>query len=80
VPDRNALVLLLARAGFGRVQWLFVAVGVEVSAAHAISSVLARPDWGRAAASLVVPHGNILRAQARPVRLLGSLARTGQSG
>jgi Mn2+/Fe2+ NRAMP family transporter len=70
-----AMVLLLARAGFGRVQWLFVAVGVGVSAAYAISAVLARPDWGRAAASLVIPHGNIL-GSAYLLAVVGTVGTT----
>jgi Mn2+/Fe2+ NRAMP family transporter len=54
-----AVILLLARANFGRVQLAFVAVGAGVSVAYAIAVVLARPDWVRAATYLVVPHGHL---------------------
>lgn len=70
-----AMVLLLARAGFGRVQWLFVAVGVGVSLAYAISALLARPDWGRAAVSLVIPHGNLF-AGAYLLAVAGTVGTT----
>ncbi len=70
-----AMVLLLARTGFGRVQWLFVAVGVGVSVAYAITAVLARPDWGRAAVSLVIPHGNLL-APAYLLAIVGTVGTT----
>lgn len=56
------VVLLLARANFGRVQLAFVAVGIGVSLAYAISALLARPDWGRTATYLVVPHGHLTAA------------------
>ena len=70
-----AMVLLLARTGFGRVQWLFVAVGIGVSVAYAISAFLARPDWGRAATSLVIPHGNLL-APAYLLAIVGTVGTT----
>jgi Mn2+/Fe2+ NRAMP family transporter len=56
------MVVLLARTNYRRIQILFVLVGVVVSLAYAISAVLARPDWGRAAASLVIPHGQFTDA------------------
>ena len=49
--------VLLARAGFMRVQFVFLAVGAGVSVAYAASAVLAHPDWGRAGQDLVSPHG-----------------------
>ncbi len=70
-----AMVLLLARTGFGRVQWLFVAVGIGVSIAYAISAFLARPDWGRAAVSLVIRHGNLL-APAYLLAIVGTVGTT----
>jgi Mn2+/Fe2+ NRAMP family transporter len=70
-----AMVVLLARAGFGRVQWLFVAVGVGVSLAYAISAFLARPDWGRAGVSLVIPHGDLL-APAYLLAVVGTVGTT----
>lgn len=54
-----AMVVLLARTGYRRLQVLFVLVGVAVSIAYAVSAVLARPDWGQAMTSLVVPHGQL---------------------
>jgi Mn2+/Fe2+ NRAMP family transporter len=54
----SAVVLLLARGSFARVQYLFVAVGIGVSIAYFASALLARPDWGHAAASFV-PHGSL---------------------
>ena len=57
-----AIVLLLARANFGRVQWAFVAVGFGVSVAYAVSAILAHPQWGRVGTYLVVPHGELTAA------------------
>jgi Mn2+/Fe2+ NRAMP family transporter len=54
----SAVVLLLARGSFARVQYLFVAVGIGVSIAYFASALLARPDWGQAASNLV-PHGSL---------------------
>ncbi|MFI5254329.1 MAG: Nramp family divalent metal transporter [Candidatus Limnocylindrales bacterium] len=51
-----AVVLLISRGSFARVQYVFVAVGIGVSAAYVASALLAHPDWGRAAQALVVPH------------------------
>ncbi len=50
------VVVLLARGNFGRVQYAFLAVGLGVSVAYAVSAVLARPDWGHAAVSTVIPE------------------------
>ncbi|HEY7940778.1 MAG TPA: Nramp family divalent metal transporter [Candidatus Limnocylindrales bacterium] len=54
-----AMVLLLARSDYRRIQLLFVLVGVAVSVAYAVSAVLARPDWGHALTSLVIPGGHL---------------------
>ncbi len=54
--------LLLARAGFLRVQYVFLAVGGGVSVAYAASAVLARPNWAKSAQSLVAPHGHVTSA------------------
>ena len=54
--------LLLARAGFLRVQYVFLAVGAGVSVAYAVSAILARPEWGRSARNLVVPSGHVTSA------------------
>jgi len=56
------MVVLLARTSYRRIQILFVLVGVAVSLAYLVSAVLARPDWGRAATSLVIPHGQFTSA------------------
>jgi Mn2+/Fe2+ NRAMP family transporter len=52
----TVVMLLLTRGNYSKVQYLFVAVGIGVSLAYFISALLAHPDWGRAANSLVVPH------------------------
>jgi NRAMP (natural resistance-associated macrophage protein)-like metal ion transporter len=50
-----AVVFLIWRGSYARVQYLFVAIGVGVAAAYAISAFMASPDWGLAVRSLVVP-------------------------
>ena len=52
----TVVVLLLTRGSYSKVQYLFVAVGIGVSLAYLVSALLAHPDWGRAASSLVVPR------------------------
>ena len=54
----GAVVLLLSQGDYRRIQWSLVAVGLGVSVAYAVSAILARPDWGRAAVSVVIPHGD----------------------
>ncbi|TAJ98921.1 MAG: divalent metal cation transporter [Chloroflexota bacterium] len=54
-----AVIALISRGSFGRVQYVFVGIGLVVSAAYVVSAALANPDWSRAAASLVVPHGTL---------------------
>ena len=44
-----AVGLLLARGGFLRIQYVFLAIGAGVSVAYAVSAVLAHPDWGTSA-------------------------------
>jgi NRAMP (natural resistance-associated macrophage protein)-like metal ion transporter len=39
--------LLLSRAGFLRVQYVFLAVGAGVSVCYVVSAILAKPDWAR---------------------------------
>jgi NRAMP (natural resistance-associated macrophage protein)-like metal ion transporter len=51
----TVVVLLLTRGSYRRVQYLFVVVGIGVSLAYFVSAVLAHPDWGHAARSLVIP-------------------------
>jgi len=52
----TVVMLLLTRGNYSKVQYLFVAVGIGVSTAYFVSAILAHPDWGRAASSLVVPR------------------------
>jgi NRAMP (natural resistance-associated macrophage protein)-like metal ion transporter len=52
-----AVITLISRGSFSRVQYAFVGIGIVVSAAYVISAALSHPDWGLAARSLVVPHG-----------------------
>ncbi len=52
-----AVITLISRGSFSRVQYCFVGIGLLVSAAYIISAALAHPDWPRAINSLVVPHG-----------------------
>src|SRR6478736_6772472 len=54
-----AVITLISRGSFSKVQYAFVGVGLLVSAAYIISAALAHPDWGRAAISLVIPHGTL---------------------
>lgn len=50
------VVAFIALGSYGRVQYLFVAVGIGVSAAYVFSSLEAKPDWGLALTSLVSPN------------------------
>lgn len=50
------VIVLVARGNFTWVQYAFLAVGVAVSVAYAISAILARPDWGHAAVASFVPE------------------------
>ena len=50
-----AVVGFIALGSFGRVQYLFVGVGVLVSLGYAVSAILAHPDWAQAASNLVRP-------------------------
>jgi Mn2+/Fe2+ NRAMP family transporter len=50
-----AMVVLLARGNFARIQWLFVVSGLAISAAYAVSAVLARPAWATAVRATVIP-------------------------
>jgi NRAMP (natural resistance-associated macrophage protein)-like metal ion transporter len=52
-----AVITLISRGSFSRVQYFFVGIGVLVSVAYIVSAALAHPDWPRAINSLVVPHG-----------------------
>jgi len=50
------VVAFIALGSYSRVQYLFVAVGIGVSAAYVFSSLEAKPDWGLALTSLVSPN------------------------
>ena len=50
------VVVLLTRGSYKWVQYIFVAVGIAVSLAYLVSAVLAHPNWGLAASSLVIPR------------------------
>jgi NRAMP (natural resistance-associated macrophage protein)-like metal ion transporter len=52
------VILLLTRGSFGKVQYLFVAVGIGVSLAYFASALMSQPDWGKAVSSLLVPSGS----------------------
>jgi Mn2+/Fe2+ NRAMP family transporter len=56
-----AVVLLLTRGGFRRVQVVFLAVGALVSIGYGISAWLAHPAWVRAGVDLA-PHGPLTSA------------------
>ncbi len=56
------VALLLARGNFLRIQNVFLAVGAGVSVAYVVSAVLAKPDWGKSATYLFVPHGSLTSA------------------
>ena len=58
----GVVVVLLTRGSYKWVQYIFVAVGIGVSLAYFISAVLAHPDWGRTANSLVIPRLSSLPA------------------
>jgi Mn2+/Fe2+ NRAMP family transporter len=68
----TVVVLLLTRGNYSKVQYLFVAVGIGVSVAYFISALLAHPDWGRAASSLVIP-----RLASSPIYWLTVVATVG---
>ncbi len=70
----GVVILLLTRGSFSRVQYLFVAVGIGVSLAYLASALIARPDWGRAAISIVVPHGSF--SAAYWVAVVGTVGTT----
>jgi Mn2+/Fe2+ NRAMP family transporter len=57
-----AVIVLLTRASFRRVQFAFLLMGAAVSIGYAISAVLAHPDWGTAATDLIVPRGALTSA------------------
>ena len=70
----GVVILLLTRGSFSRVQYLFVAVGIGVSLAYLCSAIIARPDWGHAAVSLVIPRPSL--SAAYWVAVVGTVGTT----
>jgi NRAMP (natural resistance-associated macrophage protein)-like metal ion transporter len=68
------VIVFLWRANFGRVQYVFLAVGVGTSVAYAVSAVFAHPDWGQALTRAVVPRGTLTAAYLLAV--LGTVGTT----
>ena len=54
----TVVIVLITRGSFGKVQYLFVAVGIGVSLAYFASALMAHPNWGVALNSLLVPSGS----------------------
>jgi Mn2+/Fe2+ NRAMP family transporter len=50
-----AVVLLLAKGNYRRIQLLFVLMGAAISVAYLVSAILAKPDWALAVHSTVIP-------------------------
>lgn len=69
-----AVVALLARSNYGRVQLAFLLIGAGVSIAYAVSAVLAHPDWRQAGIDLIVPHGDTSAAYV--LALVGTVGTT----
>lgn len=74
ILSASLVVLLLARASFGRIQYGLVAIGAAVSIAYAASAYLAHPDWGRALGAFVRPE--ITPTSAYFVMLVGVVGTT----
>jgi len=70
----GAVITLISRGSFSRVQYFFVFVGVIVSAAYIISAILAKPDWGQAIHSLFVP--NVTWSAAYMLAVVGTVGTT----
>jgi NRAMP (natural resistance-associated macrophage protein)-like metal ion transporter len=50
------VVSFIALGNYSRVQYIFVVIGILVSAAYVISAFLAQPDWAEAVHSMFVPQ------------------------
>ena len=74
ILSASLVVLLLARASFGPIQYVLVSIGALVSLAYAVSAYLAHPDWSHAVRSLVVPE--ITPTSAYLVMLVGVVGTT----
>jgi Mn2+/Fe2+ NRAMP family transporter len=66
------VVGFIALGSYGKVQYLFVGIGILVSVAYVISASLAGPDWPLALHSLVVP-----KLSASPVYWLAVVGTVG---
>src|ERR1700687_778178 len=55
IASAAVVVVVLSRANFNPIQYVLLLVGIGVSIAYGVSAVLAQPDWGLAARSLVTP-------------------------
>jgi Mn2+/Fe2+ NRAMP family transporter len=54
-----AIIFVLSRANFHRIQFVFLGIGIATSIAYAVSAILSHPDWGTALSHTVVPHGSV---------------------
>lgn len=50
-----AVVVLLARGNYRRIQLLFVLMGAAISVAYLVSAILAKPEWAVAVRSTAIP-------------------------
>jgi Mn2+/Fe2+ NRAMP family transporter len=66
--------LLLSRAGFLRIQVVFLAVGAGVSVAYIVSAILAKPDWAKAAENLGALH--VQASSAYLLAIVGTVGTT----
>jgi NRAMP (natural resistance-associated macrophage protein)-like metal ion transporter len=58
----GAVVLLISKGSYTRVQYLFVVIGIGVSLCYVFSAIQAKPDWALAIKSLVVPNATFSAA------------------
>ncbi len=70
-----AVVLILARGNYRRIQLLFVLMGASISIAYLVSAILAKPDWGLALRSTVIPTFDF-RNQAYLLTVVGIVGTT----
>src|SRR2546423_14924507 len=54
-----AIIFVLSRANFRRIQFVFLAVGIGTSIAYAVSAVLSHPASGAALSHFVAPHRSV---------------------
>jgi Mn2+/Fe2+ NRAMP family transporter len=68
------VVAFIALGSYSRVQFLFVGVGVAVSAAYIFSAIQAQPDWALAVHSLVSP--NLIASPVYWLAVVGTVGTT----